>query len=214
VVERLLALLESIDRREAYYSLLVEFPQVLDRAAALVARSRWAAGLLARSPDPAGRAHAHRRGLRRHRLDGRTRGARRGSARPSVATWRRLLDHLRHYKQRQVLRFTIADLEGELPVMALSDELSALADTILDVTLAEALKNVGVEGLGPGPHPGAGRRGGDASSAGRPHRGFCIVGYGKLGGKELGYGSDLDVSSSTTSRSRGQAERSRARRSG
>ena len=57
----------------------------------------------------------------------------------------RLLDHLRHYKQRQVLRFTIADLEGELPVMALSDELSALADTILDVTLARRAS----AGLGP-----------------------------------------------------------------
>ncbi|MBC8022487.1 MAG: bifunctional glutamine synthetase adenylyltransferase/deadenyltransferase, partial [Burkholderiales bacterium] len=79
----------------------------------------------------------------------------------------RLLDHLRHFKQRHMLRLTIADIEGEAAVMALSDELSALADTILDVTLAAA--------------------------AGESIPGFCIVGYGKLGGKELGYGSDLDI---------------------
>jgi glutamate-ammonia-ligase adenylyltransferase len=79
----------------------------------------------------------------------------------------RLLDHLRHFKQRHVLRLTIADLEGELPVMALSDELSALADTILDVVLEGA--------------------------AGERIPGFGVVGYGKLGGKELGYGSDLDI---------------------
>jgi glutamate-ammonia-ligase adenylyltransferase len=188
VAERLIALLESIDRREAYYSLLVEHPQVLERAAGLVARSRWAAGLLARHPIL---------------LDELTRTA--GSF--AATDWaaeraalgdecaalggdiERILDHLRHYKQRQVLRFTVADLEGELPVMALSDELSALADTILDVTLVEALKYVGVE-LGPGL-----RRGDDArpAAAGSSVAGFCIVGYGKLGGKELGYGSDLDI---------------------
>jgi glutamate-ammonia-ligase adenylyltransferase len=78
----------------------------------------------------------------------------------------RLLDHLRHFKQRHMLRFTVADIEGELPVMALSDELSALADTILEVTL---------------------------EAAGSSGAGFCIVAYGKLGGKELGYGSDLDI---------------------
>jgi len=80
----------------------------------------------------------------------------------------RLLDHLRHFKQRHVLRLTIADLEGELPVMALSDELSALADVVLDVTLERAADDAAFAGL-------------------------CIVGYGKLGGKELGYGSDLDI---------------------
>jgi glutamate-ammonia-ligase adenylyltransferase len=72
-----------------------------------------------------------------------------------------------------MLRLTVADIEGELPVMALSDELSALADLVLDATLAEAAVNLGLP------------RGGVP--------GFAAVGYGKLGGKELGYGSDLDI---------------------
>ncbi len=172
VAGRLLDLLEAIGAREAYYSLLVEYPQVLQRAAHLVAKSAWAARLLARHPIL---------------LDELTRSAASFAAtdwaaeRAELAAEcaelagdvERLLDHLRHFKQIQMLRFTIADLEGELPVMALSDELSALADAILDATLAEAAASLGLP------------RGGVP--------GFCVVGYGKLGGKELGYGSDLDV---------------------
>ena len=161
---RLISLLEAIDRREAYFALLLEYPRVLERAARLMAKSAWAARLLARHPIL---------------LDELTRSAGSFTAtdwaqeRQALAAEcaqlgddvERFLDHLRHYKQRHILRFTIADLEGELTVMALSDELSALADTILDVMVQH---DSGIEG-------------------------FCIVGYGKLGGKELGYGSDLDI---------------------
>jgi glutamate-ammonia-ligase adenylyltransferase len=164
--QRLLALFEAIDRREAYFALLAENPQVLRRAAHLVARSAWAARLLARHPillDELTRTVASFRatdwGAEREAL------ARECAA--LAGDVERLLDHLRHFKQRHVLRLTIADLEGELPVMALSDELSALADTILEVTLELA--------------------------AGERLPGFIVVGYGKLGGKELGYGSDLDI---------------------
>lgn len=169
VVTRMIDLLEAIAGREAYFSLLVEYPQALARAARLVARSRWAARLITRHPIL---------------LDELTHGAASFTA-TDWATEReilaaevaglegdveRILDHLRHYKQRHVLRFTIAEIEGELPVMALSDELSALADTILDITLASVAESLGT-----------------SASA------LAVIGYGKLGGKELGYGSDLDV---------------------
>ncbi|MEO7744437.1 MAG: bifunctional [glutamate--ammonia ligase]-adenylyl-L-tyrosine phosphorylase/[glutamate--ammonia-ligase] adenylyltransferase [Usitatibacter sp.] len=186
---RLIELLEAIDRRETYFSLLLEHPQVLRRAAHLMTRSRWAARLLARHPIL---------------LDELTRTAASFAATDWVAERaslagecealagdvERLLDHLRHFKQRHMLRFTIADIEGELPVMALSDELAALADTILDVTLREAAASLGFarrevthDALGPRRH------GGDELALGS----FGVVGYGKLGGKELGYASDLDV---------------------
>ncbi|HEX4780235.1 MAG TPA: bifunctional [glutamate--ammonia ligase]-adenylyl-L-tyrosine phosphorylase/[glutamate--ammonia-ligase] adenylyltransferase [Usitatibacter sp.] len=170
----LLGLVEAIDGREAYYSLLAEYPVVLERAAHLSARSLWASRLLARHPIL---------------LDELTRSA----ASFTTTDWKaereslarecdalagdleRLLDHLRHYKQRQVLRLTLADLEGELGVMALSDELSALADTILEVTMEAAARNLAI------------------ALEGDAVPGFCIVGYGKLGGKELGYASDLDI---------------------
>src|SRR6185312_2445655 len=136
---RLLDLLEAIGGREAYYSLLVEQPQVLARAARLVSKSAWAARLLARHPillDELTHTASSFRATERASL--------RAECAAMEGDVERLLDHLRHYKQRQMLRFTIADLEGELAVMALSDELSALADTILDVTLAEAMKSVGI----------------------------------------------------------------------
>jgi glutamate-ammonia-ligase adenylyltransferase len=141
------------------------------RAARLVERSLWAARLLARHPIL---------------LDELTRTA----ASFAATDWKaeraqlaaecaalegdveRLLDHLRHYKQRHLLRFTLADVEGELPVMALSDELSALADLLLDVTLTEAAASFGFAR--------------DAFPLG-------VAGFGKLGGKELGYASDLDI---------------------
>jgi len=164
--QRLLALFEAIDRREAYFALLLDSPQVLRRAARLAAKSAWAARLLARHPillDELTRTTASFKAT--------DWAAERGSLARECAGAQgdveRVLDHLRHFKQRHMLRFTIADLEGELPVMALSDELTALADTILDVTLELA--------------------------AGETVPGFIIVGYGKLGGKELGYGSDLDI---------------------
>ena len=178
---RVLALLEAIDGREAYYSLLVEYPQVLRRAAHLMAKSAWAARLLARHPillDELTRS-ASSFAFTDWKAERAALGAEAAALAGDVE---RLIDHLRHYKHRQVLRFTIAELEGELPVMAVSDELSALADTILDVTLIEAARS-----LQSGPRE-------LASGDTQPRiPGFCVVGYGKLGGKELGYGSDLDI---------------------
>ena len=167
---RVLALLEAIDGREAYYSLLVEYPQVLRRAAHLMAKSAWAARLLARHPillDELTRSAASFTST-----DWQAERATLAAETAALAgDVERIIDHLRHYKHRQVLRFTIADLEGELAVMAVSDELSALADTILDVALVEAAKSLGVS----------------------PDLHMAVIGYGKLGGKELGYGSDLDI---------------------
>ena len=167
---RVLALLEAIDGREAYYSLLVEYPQVLRRAAHLMAKSAWAARLLARHPillDELTRS-ASSFTFTDWKAERTTLAA---EAAAFAGDVERIIDHLRHYKHRQVLRFTIAELEGELPVMAVSDELSALADTILDVALVEAARSLGVS----------------------PDLHLAVIGYGKLGGKELGYGSDLDI---------------------
>src|SRR5690349_850777 len=74
--------------------------------------------------------------------------------------------------------------------MALSDEFSALAVVILHVNLYEAAESMGFEWSAP--HASGSRPDGD-DDASPVIPGFCIVAYGKLGGKELGYGSDLDV---------------------
>lgn len=172
VFERLVALLESVARRSAYLALVIEHPPLLPRLANLMGASAWAADYLTRHPL-----------LLDELLD-----ARALMAEPDWAQWRselaRLLaekpddvehqmDVLRHFRHAQTFRLLAQDLSGRLTVERLADHLSALADTVLDAALTACWRNFA---------------GADAS----PPR-FSIVGYGKLGGKELGYASDLDL---------------------
>ena len=85
----------------------------------------------------------------------------------------RQMDAMRHFKHATTFRFAAQDISGELPLRRLSDYLSALADLILQLTL---------ETVWPGLR---GRH--------REEPQFAVIGYGKLGGKELGYASDLDI---------------------
>jgi glutamate-ammonia-ligase adenylyltransferase len=82
------------------------------------------------------------------------------------------MDALRHFQHAQSFRLLAQDLAGLLTVERLADHLSALADIVLAATLAEVWRQI---------------VGADAAPR------FAIVGYGKLGGKELGYASDLDL---------------------
>src|SRR5213595_4196044 len=84
------------------------------------------------------------------------------------------MDTLRHFQQAQTFRLLAQDLNGMLSVERLADHLSALADVVLAATLAYCWAQM-YDGI-----PVA------------PPR-FAIIGYGKLGGKELGYASDLDL---------------------
>jgi glutamate-ammonia-ligase adenylyltransferase len=172
VFERLLGLLEAISRRSAYLALLVEHPPVLPRLAQLMGASQWAADYLTRHPI-----------LLDELLDARVL-----LAEPSWDAWRAELartlavaagdaeeqmDALRHFQHAQAFRLLAQDIAGLLTVERLADHLSALADLILDATLAEVWKQM--QGAGAAP----------------PR--FAVIGYGKLGGKELGYASDLDL---------------------
>jgi glutamate-ammonia-ligase adenylyltransferase len=76
--------------------------------------------------------------------------------------------------QAQVFRLLAQDLAGLLTVERLADHLSALADLILEVTIELVWKDL---------------RGKHLEGAPR----FAVIGYGKLGGKELGYASDVDI---------------------
>jgi len=83
------------------------------------------------------------------------------------------MDILRHFKQAQIFRLVAQDLAEILPLERLSDHLSDLADMILDETLRLCWQGLRVR------H--------------RDQPRFSIIGYGKLGGKEIGYVSDLDI---------------------
>jgi glutamate-ammonia-ligase adenylyltransferase len=175
VFERLLDLLEAVSRRSAYLALVIEHPPLLPRLAQLMGASAWAAEYLIRHPA-----------LLDELLDARTL-----LAEPDWDAWRdelarlmvmhegdaeRQLDALRHFKHAQTLRLLAQDLAGRLTIERLADHLSALADAILEATVRECWRQL-------------------CQAAGRaiaPPR-FAVVAYGRLGGKELGYASDLDL---------------------
>jgi len=170
--DSLFNLIESIGRRESYLALLLEYPQCLTAVAKLAATSRWAAEYLGRHPI-----------LLDELLDARSLHTPVESAalvralEPQLAEHHgdieRQMDTLRHFKHAHTFRLLAQDLAGELPLEALSDHLSDLACICLASVMRLAWENLRTK------H--------------RPEPVFSIVGYGKLGGKELGYASDLDI---------------------
>jgi len=172
VFERLFALLETVSRRSAYLALVIEHPPLLPRLAQLMGASAWASDQLLAHPI-----------LLDELLDARVL-----LTEPDWDAWRvdlaraladaagdpeRQMDALRHFQHAHSFRLLAQDLAGRLTVERLADHLSALADVVLGATLTEVWRHV------------------EGANAQPPR--FAIVGYGKLGGKELGYASDLDL---------------------
>ncbi len=91
------------------------------------------------------------------------------------------MEALRQFKQIQLLRISAADIAGALPLMKVSDHLTWLAEAILEEVVNQAWAHMTAK-YGLPPH---------TQETGE--RAFCVVAYGKLGGIELGYGSDLDL---------------------
>ncbi|HEY1724853.1 MAG TPA: bifunctional [glutamate--ammonia ligase]-adenylyl-L-tyrosine phosphorylase/[glutamate--ammonia-ligase] adenylyltransferase [Steroidobacteraceae bacterium] len=94
-----------------------------------------------------------------------------------------MVERLRQFQRAALFRLGVADLLARLPVMQVSDRLTDVAELIIERTLALSLSQLTPQ-LGTPMCTEAGLR--------RPVR-LCVVGYGKLGGIELGYGSDLDL---------------------
>ena len=172
-LSRLFDLLEAIGRRAAYLALLSEHPHTLNRLAALYGASSWLSSYMTRHPI-----------LLDELLDPRVLYAPPDWPQLSTQLAQQLtdcdpadteskMDVLRHFQHAQTFRLATQDLAGMWTVEALSDELSRLADIILDAALQHAWLTL------PKRHIDLPR--------------FAIVGYGKLGGKELGYASDLDL---------------------
>jgi glutamate-ammonia-ligase adenylyltransferase len=169
---RLLDFFEAIARRSAYLSLLTEYPHTLERVIRMMNASGWAATFLAQHPI-----------LLDELLDDRERGG--APDWPALAAQlqqqldgaagdtERQMDVLRETHHAQLFRLLAQDLAGDLTVEKLADYLSALADLIVDATVKAAWQTI--------------------ASRHRPVPQFAVIAYGKLGGKELGYISDLDV---------------------
>ncbi|MEQ1772821.1 MAG: bifunctional [glutamate--ammonia ligase]-adenylyl-L-tyrosine phosphorylase/[glutamate--ammonia-ligase] adenylyltransferase [Burkholderiales bacterium] len=171
-LERLLVFLEGISRRESYLALLEEYPQAREQLTALMRASPWVAQYLTQHPI-----------LLDELLDSRTlhtppdwpalAALLRSSLIDTEGDTERQMDVLRHFKHAQTLRLVAQDLADALPLETLSDHLSDLACVVLAETVRLAWQGV--------------------RQRHRPVPAFTVIGYGKLGGKELGYASDLDL---------------------
>ncbi len=171
-LNRLVDFFETIARRSAYLALLTEYPHTLERVIRMMAASDWAAKYLTRHPalmdelldDDSLHAEPD--------WDEFARECRR-QLDAFTGDTERQMDVLREQHHAQLFRLLAKDLGGLLTVERLADHLSLLADVLIAATLDAVWKTL------PNRH--------------REQPAFSVVAYGKLGGKELGYASDLDV---------------------
>ncbi len=167
---------EPLLRRDSYLALMLERPAIHDRLLRLLSAARWPARYLLRHPgvidELASSSMLAERfvpGAFADELERRRESLTRTGEDDEEA----LLNLLRRAHHAEVFRTLARDLEGRLTVEQVADDLSALADAVLRVTAAWSWQRLKLR------HRETPR--------------FAIIGYGKLGGKELGYGSDLDI---------------------
>jgi glutamate-ammonia-ligase adenylyltransferase len=167
-----MAFLENIARRGAYLALLQQYPLALKRVADMICASTWASEYLMRYPllldellDPRLYELATDWLAFREQL--------RLSLVNHLDDTEREMDILREMHHAQVFRLLAQDLAGLQTIEKLSDHLTELADTLVQETLPLVWGKIK-------------KRHRDAPK-------FAVIGYGKMGGKELGYSSDLDM---------------------
>lgn len=182
VLVRMLEVVEAIAGRGTYIALLLENPTALSQLARLCAASPWITHYIARHAilldellDPRTlysppRARELQAELERHMA----------AVCDADVDSEEEMDYLRHFKQSHTLRVAAADITANMPLMVVSDHLTEIAEVVLrrvvEIAWSRMVQRYGRPLL---------RDGRTAS--------FAVVGYGKLGGIELGYGSDLDL---------------------
>ncbi len=181
VLRRVLDIVEAVGRRSAYFALLNENHGARVRLASLCAQSRLLAEEIAAHPvlldeliDPRVFETPPTRADLIAELKRRFEGV-------DDDDLEGQMEALRRFQRASVFRIALADLNKVLPLMKISDRLTQLAEIVLqkvyELGQAQLAAKHGLPRLG----------------AGNEAAGFAIIGYGKLGGLELGYGSDLDI---------------------
>jgi glutamate-ammonia-ligase adenylyltransferase len=180
VLSRTLPLIAAVLRRSAYLVLLAENPQALEQLVTLCEASPWIAKQLQQHPvlldelldirslySTADRAEL-RNALRQQML------------RIEEDDLEAQMDQLRYFRQSYGLRVAASEVSNAQTLMQVSDHLTFIAEAILDYVLKLAWKNMtDKHGYPPG--------------CSADELGFIIIAYGKMGGIELGHGSDLDL---------------------
>src|SRR3984957_12081082 len=183
VVQRVLRVLEAIGSRASYLALLKEQPAALDRLIEVCAISGFLSRQIADFPlllDELIDAKAFeelpsRAGFERE-LAART-------ERMPTDDPERQVEALRQFQKVAVFTVATADQTGRLPLMKVSDRLTDIAELIIpccmDLAWQQMTATYGTPQCG--------------DQAGLRQVRVAVAGYGKLGGLELGYGSDLDL---------------------
>ena len=182
VLERVLPLVEAVARRSAYLVLLTENPGALRRLLTLCAASPWIAEQITRFPLLLDELLNEGRLFKPPLAPELAAELRERLTRIPEDDLEQQMEALRHFKLAHRLRVAASEIAGSLPLMKVSDYLTWLAEAILEQVLALAWRQT-------------------VAKYGTPQRtdgtlcdpGFIIVGYGKVGGLELGHGSDLDL---------------------
>ncbi|TDF82902.1 bifunctional [glutamate--ammonia ligase]-adenylyl-L-tyrosine phosphorylase/[glutamate--ammonia-ligase] adenylyltransferase [Pseudomonas sp. H9] len=182
VLERVLPLVEAVARRSAYLVLLTENPGALRRLLTLCAASPWIAEQITRFPLLLDELLNEGRLFSPPKAPELAAELRERLTRIPEDDLEQQMEALRHFKLAHSLRVAASEIAGNLPLMKVSDYLTWLAEAILNQVLALAWRQT-------------------VTRHGQPKRsdgslcdpGFIIVGYGKVGGIELGHGSDLDL---------------------
>jgi glutamate-ammonia-ligase adenylyltransferase len=168
--------LETLLRRDSYLALLVERPAVHERLLKLIGAASWPARYLVVHPgvmDELAQPDVLTQRFDASRLEAELDARRMALQAAGDDDEESLLNLLRRAHHAEMFRTLTRDVEGVLSVEEVADELSALADALLGVALRWSWSRM--------KHPH------------RTEPKLGILAYGKLGGKELGYGSDLDL---------------------
>lgn len=183
LAKRILNLLQAIVRRSVYLALLIEYPVALHQLIILCSKSSWIASLLTRYPilldellDPQALYEVPDRQQLSNEL---------GIVLSHVAEddLEQQMDVLRKFKQAQVLRIAVIDVAEVIEVFDVSAQLTMIAEILLEKVYQLAWQHMtDRHGM-----PHCQIEGNDYQPT------MAIVGYGKMGGNELGYGSDLDL---------------------
>ncbi len=168
--------IEPLLRRESYLALLQERPSVHERLLRLLGAAKWPARYLIKHPGVIDELASQQ--LLTDRFDAAQFEAELEARRAALCSTgeddeEALLNLLRRAHHAEVFRTLARDVEKVLTVEQVADDLSALADSVLRITARWCWARL--------------------KSRHRDEPSFAIIGYGKLGGKELGYGSDLDI---------------------
>ena len=168
--------IEPLLRRESYLALMLERPSVYERLLRLLGAAKWPARYLLQHPgviDELAGGNLFDARFDTAEFETELQARRAALQRTGEDDEESLMNLLRRAHHAEQFRTLARDVEGVLTVEQVADDLSALADAVLRVTARwcwDRLKN-----------------------RHREEPAMAIIGYGKLGGKELGYGSDLDI---------------------